>query len=439
MSKKLKRIPSLLVADESGAMMAHPTLKMCGRSGHQFSQIDPAELIALPHGSDLFALPGRTAFGYDEKSGDFVPVDEGPRGEEVRPMAAFMAPTYTSHFISAYRSRENAPTLPLFAYTAIGELDGEYYVAATRVDPDQRQDHELFDDTQVAQKIKQLLAERPDNRLMAHLANCATKNNCFAAKNFFLERFEAPIPSSPQCNSDCVGCLSFQKPEAGFPSTQNRIEFTPTAQEIAECVLPHFNKAPHPVASFGQGCEGDPLMNPPLLIEAVKAIRAKTSLGTLNINTNGSRPEAVRDLMRSGLDAIRVSLNSAQEKWYNAYYRPRGYTFAQVKESIKIVADEGGKASINYFTFPGVSDREAEIEALLKLIQQSGLHLIQWRNLNLDPDLYLDTLGDVEDAGKAMGVKFLLTEIKKHFPKIRYGYFNPAWREEAHDSKNIIR
>ena len=435
MAPKLKRLPQLLVADSTGNLMPHPTLKMCGRSGHQFAVIDPAELIPLPKGSDLFALPGRTAFGYDDQSGDFVPVDEGPQGEEIRPMAAFMAPTYTAHYLTAYRNLPQAPTLPLFAYTAIGELDGEYYVAATRVDPDRRQDHELFDDALVLKKIKQLKAERPDNRLVAHLANCATTNNCFAAKNFFLERFEAPIPSSPQCNSDCVGCLSFQKPEAGFPSTQNRIQFVPSPEEIAACVLPHFEKAQHPVASFGQGCEGDPLMNPPLLIESVKAIRAKTSLGTINLNSNGSRPDAVRDLMKAGLDAIRVSMNSAQEPWYNAYYRPRGYTFSQVRESLKAVAEMGGKASINYFTFPGVSDREKEIEALLKLIKESGLHLIQWRNLNLDPDLYLDSLGDVDSAGKAMGVKFLLAEVKRQFPHVRYGYFNPAWREEAEKQK----
>ena len=172
-----------------------------------------------------------------------------------------------------------------------------------------------------------------------------------------------------------------------------------------------------------------------LLIESIKAIRAKTGRGTINVNTNGSRPEAVRELMKAGLDAIRVSLNSAQEPWYNAYYRPRGYSFSQVRESVKIVAEMGGQASINYFTFPGVSDREAEIEALLKLIKESGLHLIQWRNLNLDPDLYLETLGDIDDSGKAMGVKFLLNEVKKQFPKIRYGYFNPAWREEALSQK----
>jgi pyruvate-formate lyase-activating enzyme len=429
--KAPKRLPQLLVADANGKIMAHPGLKMCGRSGENLVPINPEELIPLPQGSDLFGLPGRTAYGYDEGSGDFVPVDEGPKGEEIRPLAAFMAPAHTGHYISAYRNREDAPRLPLFAYTAVGELDGEYYVAATRVDPDPRQDPERFDPQKVQSQIKAKLAAKPENRLVAHLANCATTNNCSAAKNFFLERFEAPIPSSPLCNSDCVGCLSFQKPEVGFPSTQQRISFVPTSAEIEDCILSHFEKVAAGVASFGQGCEGDSLMNPSLLIEAIRAVRAKTQSGTLNVNTNGSRPEAVRELMKAGLDAIRVSLNSAQEGPYNAYYRPRGYSFAQVKESIRTVAEMGGHASINYFCFPGFSDREAEIEALLRLIRETGLQLIQWRNLNLDPDLYLETLGDLERYGKALGIKTLLARVRQEFPKLRFGYYNPAWRAEA--------
>jgi molybdenum cofactor biosynthesis enzyme MoaA len=165
-----------------------------------------------------------------------------------------------------------------------------------------------------------------------------------------------------------------------------------------------------------------------LLENSIHAMRQATARGTINLNTNGSRPAAVRRLMAAGLDAIRVSLNSAQERWYNAYYRPKGYTFADVKESVKVVVDQGGKASINYFVFPGVSDREAEAEALLAFIRDTHLHLIQWRNLNLDPDLYLETLGDLGWAGRPLGVPALLARVRRTFPKLRFGYYNPPWR-----------
>jgi len=131
-----------------------------------------------------------------------------------------------------------------------------------------------------------------------------------------------------------------------------------------------------PVVSFGQGCEGDPLMQPPVLEAAIRGIRSQTKRGIINCNTNGSRPDVVKQLMAAGLDAIRVSMNSAQEDWYSKYYRPRGYQFSDIKQSLKEVVAAGGKASINYFVFPGVSDREREVEALLDLIQETGLHLI---------------------------------------------------------------
>ncbi len=90
-------------------------------------------------------------------------------------------------------------------------------------------------------------------------------------------------------------------------------------------------------------------------------------------------------------------MNSAQEDWYTpSTTGPRGYQFGDIKQSLKEVVAAGGKASINYFVFPGVSDREREVEALLDLIEETGLHLIQWRNLNLDPDLYMQTLGGPE-------------------------------------------
>jgi pyruvate-formate lyase-activating enzyme len=431
MARKLDRLPQLLVADAAGNIMAHPTLKMAGRSGSEIIPLKPQDLIPLPEGSDLYALPGRTAFGYDEENGAFVPLTEGPDGQEVRPMAAHMAPAYTAYALSAYEARPDAPRLPLFAYAAIGELDGRYYAAGIRVDPDQRQDHALFDHALVDHQVKKLLKERPGNRLVTHLADCATVKQCFAAKNFFLERFEAPLPTAPVCNAACVGCISAQEPDTGFPASHKRIDFTPTVEEITGCVLPHFAKAENPVASFGQGCEGEPLSQAPLLEASIKAIRASTKRGTININTNGSRPAEVAKLMDAGLDAIRVSMNSAQKAWYEAYYRPRGYSFEDAKESVRIVASRGGHASINYFTFPGVSDREAEVEALLGLIRETGLHLIQWRNLNLDPDLYLSTIPGLEKAGKAIGIQAMLERVRKEFPGLRYGYFNPAWREEA--------
>ena len=426
-------LPWLVVSDVQGNLIPHPSLRLAGRSGADIVEARLDEIIPLPPGSELFCLPSRLAVGLD-KEGQLGPVDEGPEGQEIWPAAAFLAPAHTATLLPAYAAvRKDAPTLPLFAYSALGWLDGRYWACAVRVDPDPRQDPPLFDYPAIEAKVKERTAADQDNRLLAHLGNCALVNRCAAAQNFFLGRFEMPIPSSPQCNASCVGCLSFQEKDAGFPSTQNRITFTPGADEIAALAAKHLDLSPLPVASFGQGCEGEPLLQAPRLAEAIRAIRARTRRGVINVNTNGSRPEALRLMLDAGLNAVRVSLNSAQEPWYNAYYKPRGYGLAQLKESLKMAVGAGAKASINYFVFPGVSDREREVEALLDLIDETGLHLVQWRNLNLDPDLYLATLGGPEAllaAGDAIGVTAMLDEIRLQHPGVRFGYFNPAWGYE---------
>jgi len=44
--------------------------------------------------------------------------------------------------------------------------------------------------------------------------------------------------------------------------------------------------------------------------------------------------------------------------------------------------------------------------------------MVQWRNLNMDPDAYLDILGQKFPAG--IGMRRLIEEIP-----VRRGYFNP--------------
>ena len=46
--------------------------------------------------------------------------------------------------------------------------------------------------------------------------------------------------------------------------------------------------------------------------------------------------------------------------------------------------------SINYLVFPGVTDREEEIEAMIEFVRRTGFKLIQLRNLNIDPESYLE-------------------------------------------------
>ena len=414
-----KRIPNLVYSDGEGNIFDDADTLMSGRSGFDVVALDTNDFIELPDGSDLFELPGRHPIGFDKKTGEPVVSKKGIA------VAAQMAPAHTQLYLSSYMREKEAPTLPLFAYTAVGFLDGKYYVPAVRIDPDIRQEPKSFDHDAVKKSVERLTEKFPGNRLLNHIGNnCALTYYRPAARNFFLNRYEAPIPTSPACNANCIGCISFQPEQESIESTQDRLTFKPTAEEIAQYTIDHLNTAPRPVVSFGQGCEGEPLLMWETIRDAIRMIRKKTQAGSININTNGSMPEAVEALCKAGLNSIRVSLNSVRKKIYESYYLPNNYVFEDLAESIKVIRKYNGWASINYFVFPGMTDDREEYEALRKFIRDTDLSMIQWRNFNIDPDWDLERI-NVKDTGEIMGVKKVMDEIKKEFPGITYGYFNP--------------
>ena len=198
----------------------------------------------------------------------------------------------------------------------------------------------------------------------------------------------------------------------------------PTPREVAGVAVPHLKRAKRAVVSFGQGCEGEPLMQDEVLERSVQLIRSQVGRGTVNLNSNASRPNAVAKLIDAGLDSMRISMNSIREEYYTAYYRPKGYGYSDVLESWKIMKQAGRYVSLNLFVLPGLTDEMAEINRLSEVIEQNGLDLIQLRNHNIDPDWYLDSIG-YEYSGMRAGVQGMVKILKKRFPKLKFGYFNP--------------
>lgn len=413
--------PYLLYSDGEGNVFEDMTLYACGRSGHYIQPVPAEDWIALPEGGSLYELPGRRGVGIDVRTGELRECQLGWA------VAAFIPPAHTGVLMAAYTSEDAAEVLPLFCYTAVGwnEADDKFYVTAVRIESDIRQEADGFDETKVETGVAELMEKYPNNRVVEHLANnCALTYECPAARNYFMGRWECPIPSSPACNSNCLGCISLQPEDEAIVSSHDRLQFKPSAGEIVEYTVPHLMDAPYPIVSFGQGCEGEPLLMWETIREAIQQIRKFTDKGSININTNGSKPDAVKALCEAGLNSIRVSTNSAQKALYDPYYRPNNYQFEDIIESIKIVNSYDGWTSINYFVFPGVTDSVAEYEALRKLIRETGLKMIQWRNFNIDPDWYLKRI-QLADAGECLGVKQLMDLIREEFPHIKYGYFNP--------------
>ncbi len=398
---------------------------MAGASAGEYKKPRSDELIPLPEGSELFLLPERIPVGFSLATKTFEPLASDPfdPSKPVRAVAAFIAPAHTHLYSAAYKSLPGAPILPLFAYTTVGWLDGTFVVPAVRIDPDRRQDFSGFDRKKIEQNARRRMTREKDNRLVRHLGKCALTYGCPAARNLFMDRFEAPLPTSPECNARCIGCISLQK-RKDLSATQDRITFVPTPEEICGVAIPHLEKAPRAVVSFGQGCEGEPLLQAKTLEASISMMRKATSRGTINLNTNGSLPSEVKKLCRAGLDSIRVSMNSVRPEFYDKYFRPKGYSFEHARDSILAVKANGGFASINYFIFPGFSDQQDEWQALKELISQTRLDLIQMRNLNIDPEWYVSEMKAGPDQ-KTIGVGDLISRLRNEFPDLRLGYFNP--------------
>lgn len=410
----------MLYADEKGHIFEDDCLEMVGKSGRKHQIPEKNEIITAPQGISLLMLPDYSPVGYDQVSGS-LKVRRKKKGKPVFAVGAILPQGYTRTLLPGYDDHLGR-TLPLFGYTAVGIKNGEFIVAAQQTEID---DHkwapEFYNTPDLEEKIVRKLKQFPENRIVRQLAKCAREYQCFTAQNLFYERWEAGIPVSPRCNAQCLGCISEQPAEC-CPSPQGRISFVPTVKEIVEIGALHLQMAPEGIISFGQGCEGEPSLQYERIVPAIKTIRNQTDQGVINMNSNAGNSKAIKAICLAGLDSIRVSLNSAISDHYHAYYRPRSYMFADVVESIKIAKAYGVFVSLNVLVFPGISDREEELMALMKLIAETKVDMIQLRNLNIDPGVYAKLFPRA--AGKVLGMVDMVHTLKKELPKLKIGNFS---------------
>jgi pyruvate-formate lyase-activating enzyme len=414
----------LVYADEAENVYDYPGKEPLFRTGNRLVPVTIDDLMPLPYGSYLYYLPGRHPVFYNRRSNKISSIKRAPGGETIWAVSAFVASAYLRTFLPAFEKTKDAPVLPLWAYCGVVFRNDQFYVPAIRIDDDPRSDPAIHQNqhalSTAIRKFKKLF---PQNRLVRQLATCSTRYGCLCARNFFLQRYEAPIPTSPACNSQCLGCLSFQK-DSGFVESQPRLNFKPTPEEISEVICSHFSKVENAVASFGQGCEGEPLLRADDLVRAIHLVRRKTGRGTININTNGSDPGAVVKLIEAGLDSIRISLNSPTDFYYNRYHQPQNYTYQDVLKTISIALEKNVFVSINLFFMPGFTDMETEVESLFRFLERFPVNMIQTRNMNIDPDFYFKSIGYKES--EPLGIAPLIRLIKEKRPAIRIGYYNPS-------------
>ena len=401
-----------LYADENGEIFSAAGMTGAARLGEETVPLTEDMLIPLPDSADLMFLPERSAVGYDKK-GNLVTLPG-------RAVSAILPAGYTRLLLPAFKKEKKASMLPLFGYTAVALRKGTLYAAALYTDKNDKWDPMQYNTRALKRLVRDMKKKYPGNRLVAHLANCSLEWHCCTAQNLFYHRWEAGIPVSPVCNANCLGCISLQPAEC-CPSPQSRITFRPTVEEVTELSVCHLSEAPDAIISFGQGCEGEPSLAADIIAESIRAVRGKTDRGQININTNAGFTEGIKKIVDAGLDTMRVSIVSAREESYQAYYRA-GYPLENVKSSIRYALDHGVYVSLNLLYFPGFNDRPEELDAWKEFLRELPVQMIQMRNLNLDPDVFLSSVPSSHQ--KPVGTKPFLRALRESFPSIFIGSFS---------------
>jgi wyosine [tRNA(Phe)-imidazoG37] synthetase (radical SAM superfamily) len=416
--------PKLLCADPAGKVVEHPYLLATVRSGEELMPAG-AGAIPLPEAGRLVHLPGRLPVGVHPETGELELVRElevGRKSFVPNAVGALLPPGYTRTFLPG-EVKGDGPVLPQWAYTGAAWGRSGPIAYAMHTDRRAHWDPERYSTGDLKGLVDAHLERFQGNRVLKQLRTCALLYRCFTSQNVFYCRDEGAIPASVMCNARCVGCISDQPPD-GPPASHERMDDGPSAEEMGEIGLWHLTRAPgRTMVSFGQGCEGEPLTRWKQIAGAIRYMRERTDRGSININTNASLTEGLSALFDAGLDAVRVSLNSAVKGLYEAYYRPVKYGWEDVEASIALARKREAYLALNLLTFPGVTDREGEVEALTTLITRYHVDQVQTRSLCIDPLQYLDVAREQGAGGEAIGIRAMLRRFKQAAPWLVIGNF----------------
>lgn len=400
-----------IYADRRGNIREAEGVQALGRIGAHNVLLRPEDLIPLPESADLMFMPGHDAVGWAGNT------EQSVGGTAV---SAILPQGYTRTHLPAFHCMENAVSFPLYGYTAVVSYGGELYTAAVYTDENEKWDPANYNGRELKKLVRRTMKELPNNRIVEQVGNCSLNYHCLTAQNLFYRRWECGVPTSPVCNANCLGCISLQSSEC-CPSPQERIRFSPTADEIAEVGIYHLSIAPDGIISFGQGCEGEPSLAADRIAEGIRKIRAATARGQINMNSNAGFPEGMKKIVDAGLDSLRVSIISARDESYDAYYRA-SYSLSNVKESLRYALDHGVYVSLNLLHFPGFTDRAEELAAWQDFFRALPVQMIQMRNLNIDPSLFLQMMPKAKE--EFVGTKVFMDKLHDEFPQLVIGSFS---------------
>jgi pyruvate-formate lyase-activating enzyme len=266
--------------------------------------------------------------------------------------------------LPAYLDDLGTPPLRPRAYAAVGaDTSGQLVVSAVALDPEAGSvDGRSASD--LAARITATQREQPSSRVLRQLARCAKDYRCRAAANAFLGRHDCALPVAAPRNERPPEVLVLHDDADASPTEP--AAFRPSPAELADAASRHLEGG-GTVVAFGRACEGEPLLVVRVVEDAIVAIRGRTRLGTIHLETNGSSPVALRRLCDAGLDSVAVRIVSARAETYEAIHRPDGFRFADVRASLGHAIAGKVSVALRVLALPGLTDRARELDALIGL------------------------------------------------------------------------
>jgi pyruvate-formate lyase-activating enzyme len=351
------------------------------------------DAVALPAGTELIPLP-REAIAYD-RGGRARPLGPG------RLAIAAIVPGRTRLAFPAYRDDPSTPALDPLPYAAVGaNARGDVVVA-------------------VADGIERLADEgegggdalrmHPANALARQLARCAREHSCRSARAG-LGRGLLPIPLGAPAAEHPRHPVALRSGYAGSP--KDRAAFRPTAREVVELVAAHVERG-GTGASFGRGCDGEPLARIRVLEEAAAAIRSRAPRAEIHLETCASDPTALRRALDAGVSSVTVRLGSARVGMYEELHGPSGHRWSEVRACLQLIAERRVALTIGLLVMPGLTDAPAEADAIAALLGELPGGRIELRDLGADPLRLLAAL----PPQRALGIRGLLARLAEadHF------------------------
>lgn len=346
------------------------------------------DAVPLPPGTEIVPLP-REAIAYD-RGGRARPLGKG------RLALGAIVPGRIRALFPAFVDDPTAPPLDPRPYAAVAaSVHGQLVVAIADAAPAVR--------SAAPAGGSPAIRDHPANALARQLARCARDHACAAARAG-LGGGDLPVPlGAPPAERPRLP-LALRSGYGGAP--MERAAFRPTAREIVDVAATHLDRGGTGV-SFGRACDGEPLARIRVLEEAIAGIHDHARGAASQLETSGSDATALRRAADAGLTRLTVRLASARAETYEALHGPIAHRWADVRASLQVAAERRLALTIALLVLPGLTDRPAELDAIVTLLDELPGGRLELRDLGADPLRVLAAL----PPARPLGIRALLDRI----------------------------